>query len=99
MLQHMETQAQVASEHELAEHIRGERVRFVFIQSALPIVFSPIAAVVLSVTLWGAVDHTLLTRWAAGLIALGLMRIGTNIGFARAVAGEREIRRWERIFI
>jgi diguanylate cyclase (GGDEF)-like protein len=99
MSEQMETQAQIASEHELAEHIRGERVRFVFIQSALPIVFSPIAAVILSFTLWGAIDHTLLTRWAAGLIALGLMRIGTNIGFARAVAGEREIRRWERIFI
>jgi diguanylate cyclase (GGDEF)-like protein len=32
-------------------------------------------------------------------VALCVVRIGTNIGFARAVAGEREIRRWERIFI
>jgi len=95
----MEPASLVASEHALTEHIRGERVRFVFIQSALPIVFSPVAAVILSFTLWGTVDHATLTRWAAGLIALGLMRIGTNIGFARAVAGEREIRRWERIFI
>ena len=48
----METDSQVASEHALAEHIRGERVRFVFIQSALPIVFSPLAALILSVSLW-----------------------------------------------
>jgi len=94
-----EVDSQVASEHELAEHIRGERVRFVFIQSALPIVFSPLAAVILSVTLWAAVDHRLLTWWTAGLIAICVLRIGTNFGFARAVAGEREIRRWERIFI
>jgi len=40
----MEIETHVASEHALAEHIRGERVHFVFIQSALPIVFSPIAA-------------------------------------------------------
>ena len=95
----MEFETQVASEHALAEHIRGERVRFVFIQSALPIVFSPIAAVILSATLWNTVDHALLTSWTAGLIALCLLRIGTNLGFARAVAGEREIRHWERIFI
>jgi diguanylate cyclase (GGDEF)-like protein len=95
----MSSESQLASEHALAEHIRGERVRFVFIQSALPIVFSPVAATILSITLWSAVDHALLTRWTAGLIALCLMRIGTNIGFARAVAGERETRRWERIFI
>jgi len=95
----MEADSPVASERVLAEHIRGERVRFVFIQSALPIVFSPVAAIILGITLWHDVDHTLLTRWAAGLVALGLFRIGTNIGFARAVAGEREIRRWEQIFI
>jgi diguanylate cyclase (GGDEF)-like protein len=95
----MEVDNPAASEHALAEHIRGERVRFVFIQSALPIVFSPIAALILSITLWHDVDHPLLMRWTAGLIALGLIRIGINIGFARAVAGERETRRWERIFI
>src|ERR1043165_7209778 len=99
MTAHMEFETQVASEHALAEHIRGERVRFVFIQSALPIVFSPIAAVILSATLWNTVDHALLTSWTAGLIALCLLRIGTNLGFARAVSGEREIRRWEQIFI
>jgi hypothetical protein len=88
-----------ASEHALAEHIRGERVRFVFIQSALPIVFSPLAAIVLSLTLWNSTDRNTLIWWTAGLVALCVVRIGTNIGFARAVAGEREIRRWERIFI
>jgi len=66
----METEAEVASEHALAEHIRGERVRFVFIQSALPIVFSPLAAVILSVSLWNAVEHRLLMWWTAGLVAL-----------------------------
>jgi len=91
--------ARGASEHMLAEHIRGERVRFVFIQSALPIVFSPLAAIILAYTLWHAVDHTLVSWWAGGLLALCVVRIGTNMGFARAVAGEREIRRWERIFI
>jgi diguanylate cyclase (GGDEF)-like protein len=95
----MNEDSQLASEHELAEHIRAERVRFVFIQSALPIVFSPLAAIVLSLTLWNAVDQRLLTWWTAGLVALCVLRIGTNLGFARAVAGEREIRRWERIFI
>jgi diguanylate cyclase (GGDEF)-like protein len=95
----MENDNQVASEHTLAEHIRAERVRFVFIQSALPIVFSPLAAMILSLTLWEVLDHRLLIWWTAVLVGLCLLRIGTNIGFARAVAGEREIRRWERIFI
>jgi diguanylate cyclase (GGDEF)-like protein len=90
---------QLASEHALAEHIRGERVRFVFIQSVLPIVFSPLSAAILSLTLWNHVDRKLLAWWTAGLVGLCFVRIGTNIGFARAVAGEREIRRWERIFI
>jgi len=90
---------QQASEHELAEHIRGERVRFVFIQSALPIVFSPISALILSLTLWNAVDHRVLTWWTAGLVALCVVRIGTNIGFSRAVASEHAVRRWEAIFI
>jgi diguanylate cyclase (GGDEF)-like protein len=87
-----------ASEHELAEHIRAERVRFVFIQSALPIVFSPISALILSLTLWGAVDHRVLTWWTAGLVAMAVLRIGTNVGFSRAVAGEHAVRRWEAIF-
>jgi diguanylate cyclase (GGDEF)-like protein len=90
---------QDASEYALAEHIRGERVRFVFIQSALPIVFSPLAAIILSLTLWEAVDQRLLTWWTGGLVALCLVRIGSNVGFARAVRGEHEIRQWERIFI
>jgi diguanylate cyclase (GGDEF)-like protein len=95
----MEPDRQANSEHALAEHIRAERVRFVFIQSALPIVFSPLAAVILSLTLWSALDHRLLVWWTGVLVGLCLLRIGSNIGFARAVAGEREIRRWERIFI
>jgi diguanylate cyclase (GGDEF)-like protein len=37
--------------------------------------------------------------WTAGLVALAVLRISTNMGFGRAVAGEREIRRWEIIFI
>jgi hypothetical protein len=57
---------QLASEHALAEHIRAERVRFVFIQSALPIVFSPLSALILSLTLWNAVDQRVLTWWTAG---------------------------------
>jgi diguanylate cyclase (GGDEF)-like protein len=88
-----------ASEHALVEHIRAERVRFVFIQSALPIVFSPLSALILSITLWGVVSHRLLAWWTGALVLLCFVRIGTNIGFARAVASEREIRRWERIFI
>lgn len=76
-------------------------MRFVLIQSALPIVFSPLSAAILSLTLWDAVDHRTLLTWTAGLVAICLLRIGTNAGFSRAVAGagEREIRRWEWIFI
>jgi diguanylate cyclase (GGDEF)-like protein len=92
-------ESQGASEHALAEHIRDERVRFVLIQSALPIVFSPLAAAVLSLSLWDSVDHRLLQAWTGGLIALCLVRIATNIGFNRAVAGEHSVIRWERVFI
>jgi diguanylate cyclase (GGDEF)-like protein len=91
--------ADPTSEHALTEHIRAERVRFVFIQSALPIVFSPVAAIILSLTLWHAVDHQLLIGWTSVLVALCVLRIGTNIGFARAVADEGHMQRWERIFI
>ena len=62
--------ADASSEHSLTEHIRAERVRFVFIQSALPIVFSPVAAAILSLTLWHVVSHRVLLWWTGALVAL-----------------------------
>ena len=38
----------------------------------------PLAAVILSLTLWNDVERRLLTWWTAGLVALCLLRIGTN---------------------
>src|SRR6476659_5334183 len=87
------------SEYALAEHVRAERVRFVFIQSALPIVFSPIAAVVLALTLWSAIDHRRLVWFAVGAATIAALRIATTIRFRHADADEHDIRRWETFFV
>lgn len=87
------------SEHALAEHIRAERVRFVFIQSALPIVFSPIAAVVLAVSLWNAIDHRRLVWFIAGAVTIGILRIATTLRFRHAEVDEHGIRSWETFFV
>ena len=93
------TEADADSEHALAEHVRAERVRFVFIQSALPIVFSPIAAAVLAVSLWNAIDHRLLVWFVAGAATIATLRVATTLRFRHADVDEHSIRRWETFFV
>src|SRR5262245_56263946 len=88
-----------AADRALAEHVRAERVRFVFIQSALPIVFSPVAAAILSVTLWYAANRQLLIRWTAGLVLIAVGRIVLVRLYGRVAETEDAVRRWERIFV
>jgi diguanylate cyclase (GGDEF)-like protein len=87
------------SEHELAEHIRAERVRFVFIQSLLPIIFSPLAAAILSLALWNDVNHTLLVTWTGGLVAIALVRGLLIRQFSRLPPEQQDVKRWERVFV
>jgi hypothetical protein len=75
------------SDRALADFVRAERVRFVFIQSAVPIFFSPVAACILSGALWRAVNHTLLLSWTAALFVIAVLRVapgGRKRGQAQA---------------
>ncbi|HLL81604.1 MAG TPA: GGDEF domain-containing protein, partial [Longimicrobium sp.] len=91
-----------ASEHarELDETIRSERVRYVFLSSALPIVFSPVGGALMSLALWETTDRRHLWLWTAGLVALALVRLVMRQRFAAVIShAGTDFRRWERRFI
>jgi diguanylate cyclase (GGDEF)-like protein len=83
----------------LDEHIRAERIRFVLIQSALPIIFSPLAGAILAIALWHVVDHTRLIVFAAGLVVIALQRILATRAFPDPPPTGPALRRWEWIYI
>jgi diguanylate cyclase (GGDEF)-like protein len=88
-----------AGDRVLAEHVRAERVRFVFIQSALPIIFSPLAAGILTATLWNTVDRRLMLGWTIGLGILAVIRALLVRAFKHVDATVDSVRRWERYFV
>jgi diguanylate cyclase (GGDEF)-like protein len=83
----------------LAEHVRAERVRFVFIQSAIPILFSPLAASLLSAALWHAVDHARLLVWTIGLAVIAAGRVALVRGYPAQTPSVAAVRRWELTFV
>ncbi|HTJ46404.1 MAG TPA: GGDEF domain-containing protein [Kofleriaceae bacterium] len=88
-----------ASEAVLAEHVRAERVRFVFIQSALPILFSPVAASLLAFTIWSWVDHTRLVVWTIGLAVIACGRVALVRTYPAVSPSASRVRAWERTFV
>jgi diguanylate cyclase (GGDEF)-like protein len=88
-----------ASESELEEHIRTERIRFVLIQSTLPIIFSPLAGAVLCVALWHAVPMQRLAMFLGGLLVIALQRIVTTRLFPNPPPTGVTLRRWERLYV
>jgi diguanylate cyclase (GGDEF)-like protein len=89
----------MADEVALAEHVRAERVRFVFIQSAIPILFSPLAATLLTVTIWDAVAHARLLIWTIGLALIALGRVALIRTYPKTAPGPGRVRAWERTFV
>jgi diguanylate cyclase (GGDEF)-like protein len=87
------------SEHELEEHVRTERIRFVLIQSTLPIVFSPLAGAILALALWHAVEPLRLLVFAGGLAVIAAQRILATRAFPDPPPTGRELRRWEQLYI
>jgi len=91
-----------APEHarELDETIRGERVRYVFLNSALPIFFSPIGGALMSLALMETTDRHRLWLWTAGLVALALIRLVMRQRFGAVISrAGTDFGRWERLFI
>lgn len=91
--------AQERSPDELQLQIRGERVRLVFLQSPLPILISPVAAVVLATALWDSVGHQRLVIWTAGVVALAAARIALVRAYPKRGLGPHNMLRWERAFV
>lgn len=87
------------SEQALQEHIRAERIRFVLIQSALPIVFSPLAGAILAVALWHAVEGWRLLAFAAGLVAIAVQRVVMTRRFPDPPPTGQALRYWECAYI
>src|SRR4051812_10180848 len=83
----------------LAEHVRAERVRFVFIQSAIPILFSPLAATLLSAALWHVVDHVRLLVWTIGVAAIAVGRVALIRTYPAETPTVAVVKRWEMTFI
>ena len=88
-----------ASEAELEEHIRTERIRFVLIQSTLPIIFSPLAGGVLALALWHAVDGRRLVAFLGGLILIAMQRVVVTRLFPDPTPTGPALRRWEQLYI
>ncbi|HZG42185.1 MAG TPA: GGDEF domain-containing protein [Longimicrobium sp.] len=91
-----------APEHarELDETIRSERVRYVFLNSALPIFFSPIGGTLMSLALSETTDGRRLWIWNAGLVALALVRLIMRQRFGAVISHPgTDFRRWERRFV
>ena len=91
--------ADAASEAALAEHIRAEQLRFVFIQSPLPMMFSPAAGLLLLYAVWSDVPHDRLIAWCAGLAVIAAVRVGLIGAFPKSNPGPTLVARWERIFV
>jgi diguanylate cyclase (GGDEF)-like protein len=87
------------SERELEEHIRTERIRFVLIQSTLPIIFSPLAGAILSLALWHAVDATRLLVFDIGLLVIAVQRVIATRMFPDPPPTGAALRRWERLYV
>jgi diguanylate cyclase (GGDEF)-like protein len=87
------------SEHDLDEHIRAERIRYIFIQSLLPIVFSPLAGLILAYTLRDVVGTTRLATFVLGLVAIAVVRVVTIRSFPKEMPKGPALHRWERIFV
>jgi diguanylate cyclase (GGDEF)-like protein len=94
-----QTDRTFASEAELEEHIRTERIRFVLIQAALPIVFSPLAGGVLVLALWHAVDARRLEAFLIGLVVIALQRVVVTRVFPDPPPTGAVLRRWEQLYI
>ena len=90
---------QTESEAALADFVRAERVRFVFIQSALPMFFSPIGGAILSLALWNCVARNRLVFWTAGLVVIALVRLTLVRAYPSVTPGARQVRQWERTFV
>ncbi|MGH8029914.1 MAG: GGDEF domain-containing protein [Arenimonas sp.] len=88
-----------ASELELEQHVRTERIRFVLIQSTLPIAFSPLAGFVLSMALWRAVADATLVAFVAGLLVIAVQRVVVTRRFPDPPPTGARLLRWERIYI
>jgi hypothetical protein len=87
------------SEQALDDFVRAERVRFVFIQSVLPMLFSPMAAATLCVALWDLEGHGALTRWAAGTAVIATLRVLLIRTYPKHAPAAPVVARWERAFV
>ena len=87
------------AEHALAQHIRTERVRFVYLQSPLAILFAPLSAAVLSVTLWNTISHTVLVVFVSVSAAIALFRTVLRSRFPDPPPQGDALDRWEWAFI
>lgn len=87
------------SETALADHIRAERVRFVFLQSAIPLFVSPAAGALLAAALWNSVDRTRLLVWTIGLAVITFVRVGLTGTYPKRAPSASQVQRWERTFV
>jgi len=94
-----QTDRPFASEQELEEHIRTERIRFVLIQSTLPIIFSPLAGAILCLALWHAVAPKRLLVFEVGLLVIAVQRVVTTRLFPDPPPVGVTLRRWERLYV
>lgn len=81
-----------------ATQIRAETLVLLFRQSFPAVFYSAVVALVLSWTLWGQVDTTLLQWWMAALAGSTLIRLLFFLQYFRVKPRGEDILRWERPF-
>jgi diguanylate cyclase (GGDEF)-like protein len=87
------------SEAALDEFVRAERVRFAFIQSPLPMLFSPMSAATLCLALWNSADRKALSVWAVGTAVIAAARVLLVRTYPKDSPAASAVARWERAFV
>lgn len=82
-----------------AEKARIERVRFVFLQAPLPILFSPLAAALMAIALWEVGNRSHLVIWVGGAMMLAAGRLLLIRSYPRKTNDPALVRTFEKLFV
>lgn len=81
---------------EITQHVRTDRLKQLFVQSAPAVLGSYLAAAMLCWMGWERFDHAAVITWVSVLTATTLLRTVMFITYRRAAANQRSPQQWER---
>lgn len=81
---------------EITQHVRTDRLKQLFVQSAPAVLGSYLAAAMLCWMGWERFDHEAVITWMSVLTATTLLRTVMFITYRRAAPNQRSPQQWER---